>query len=466
MSKKKGISKLKLNNIVKTLPTPIKEHLKRCRKIADYFLKRVCTEDWFIETKYKVEDLLSAIYYHDIGKSLIPKDCLYLDHCNTNAKKDGYFAHVKEGVGLAERESGITFDSFKENSLEHLVFCAISEHHENFDGSGYPDGKIGEDISFVARFVAVIETFDNLLFVGNSNKIDFEYAVNEITLRAGKQLDDNIVSILLKDIDSLKDFVEYINEKEKDNRKKDRYGLQLRYRPLMNVRENKVDGFIADVVINDTYYGVIPSSSFIPIVEKSGQVALIQKIAFEKLCINLEKIALQGLKVPEVSFHVSARVMEKKNFFKDIDKLIKKYRLVRSKLNIIISENSLIDFNANIVDVVNEVHALGMKFIIGEFGDQVSLISTNDNIQIDAVIFKQMYGKVLAVNPKTYSIVSGIVRIAEKLNITVVLDGISDARVEESATKMHVKYTCGDRYLKPMTDAQLLEYLKTGGNNE
>ncbi len=465
MSKKKGISKLKLNNIVKTLPTPIREHLKRCRKIADYFLKRVCAEDWFIETKYKVEDILSATYYHDIGKSCIPKDCLYLDHCATNSKKDKYFSHVEEGISLAEKESGITFDKFKENSLEHLVYCAILEHHENFDGSGYPNGNAGENISFVARLIAVIETFDNLLFVGNSN-IDFEYAVNELMQRAGKQLDDNIVNILLKDKESLKDFVEYINEKEKDNRKKDRYGLQLRYRPLMNVRENIVDGFIADVVINDTYYGVIPSSSFVPIVEKSGQVALIQKIAFEKLCINLEKIALQGLKVPEVSFHVSARVMEKKNFFKDIDKLIKKYRVVRSKLNIIMSESSLIDFNANIVNAVNEVHGLGMKFVIGEFGDQVSLISTNDNIQIDAVIFKNMYGKVLAVNPRTYSIVSGMVRIAEKLNITVVLDGISDARAEESATKMHVKYTCGDRYLKAMTDAQLLEYLKTGGNNE
>ena len=109
---------------------------------------------------------------------------------------------------------------------------------------------------------------------------------------------------------------------------------------------------------------------------------------------------------------------------------------------------------------------MGAKFILGDFGDQVTLISTNDNIQIDGVIFKKTYGGKIAVNPKTYSIVSGIARIAEKLNINVIFDGIDDSRSEESALKMHTKYAIGSRYGKKLNDKELIEITTRGEDGE
>lgn len=463
MARLKNISKAKLNNLMKSLPTPIQEHSKRCKKLAEFFIERVSTEDWFIEGKYKGVNIVTAIYYHDIGKKRIPKDNLYIEHCNTVAKKEKYKSHVEEGKRLVEEECEIQFEPYRENSLAKTLYYTIVDHHENYDGSGFPAGKKGEEISFIGRLTAVIETFDNLLFVGNANAINFEEAVQALKALAGTRLDEEIVNLLTSDEKTLQEYVKYINVREKDNHRKDRYGLQLRYRPIMNVRENRTVSLIADVVINDAYYGILPSTSFMPIAEKQGKASMLHKIAFEKLCIQLEKIALRGFKVPEVFFEVSARVLEKKNFFKDIDKLLKKYRILRSKINIVMTENSLVDYCADVVKASNEVHSLKLNFIIGDFGDQVSLISANDNLSLDGVIFKQIYGKMIAVNPKTYSIVSGIARIVEKLNIPVIFDGVGDSRGEESVMKMHVKYACGPRYGDPMTDAGLIERLKAGG---
>jgi len=464
MPKRSDISKVKLNNIVKKMPTPVVEHLKRCKKIAEYLLSNI-DDYWLKKRSYKVDDLVSAVFYHDVGKAKLPKDCLYLEHCNTNAKKEIYFSHTYEGLKLIEETNEILLGVYKDSSLEKMLYNATLYHHEHFDGSGYPEGKSGEDISFVARLVAVVDTFDNLLFVGKSNQIDFEGAVKALQAQAGKRLDPKVIDWLLLDVDDLKAFVATINTKEKDGRKKDRYGMQMRYRPVYNIRENKIDSYVADIVINDAYYGILPSSTFIPIAEKTGQVAQMQKIALEKMFINLEKMSLKGLKIPEIAFNISARVLEKKNFFKDVDKLLNKYRIVRSKLAFVVSETSVMDFDVNFTQLVNEIHSLGVKFILSEFGDQVSLISANDNLQIDGVMFKQMYGRVIALNPRTYSIVSGIVRIAEKINIPVIMDGVSDTSAEESALKMQVKYACGERYGEPMTDAQLVDLLRMGGAN-
>ncbi len=42
------------------------------------------------------------------------------------------------------------------------VLRVVYEHHENFDGKGYPDGRHGEDISLLARIVAIADVFDAL----------------------------------------------------------------------------------------------------------------------------------------------------------------------------------------------------------------------------------------------------------------------------------------------------------------
>ncbi|MBR5250515.1 MAG: EAL domain-containing protein, partial [Clostridia bacterium] len=422
-------------------------------------------DHWFKQQGFKADDLATAVYYHDIGKVSVAKDCLYIDHCNTNAKRAVYYTHLEEGLKQIQDSNEILLGMYKDNTLEKMLYYAILDHHEHFDGTGHPSGKSGEEISFVARLTAVVDAFDNLLFVGRSNQIDFEGAVKDLQAKADKQLDGNIIEWLLLDVNDLKSFVSTINTKERDGRKKDRYGTQLRYRPIMDIRDNDVDSYLVDVVINDAYYGILPSSVFIPIAEKTGQVALMQKMALERMFIHLEKMSLKGIKVPEVAFFISARVIEKKNFFKDVDKLINKYRMVRSKLAFVVSETSIMDFDVNFTALVNEVHSLGVKFILSDFGDQVSLISANDNIQVDGVMFKSMYGKVIAINPRTYSVVSGIARIAEKLNIPVIMDGITDSNGEDSALKMQVKYACGDRYGEPITDAQLFELLRTGGAN-
>ncbi len=460
---KKGISRSKLNNVVKSLPTPVKEHLKRCKKLANYYVQRVLTEDWFIDAGYKAENLVGAIFYHDVGKATIPKDCIHINECKQKVKKEKYYAHVSAGIAICEKEGGANFFDCKEKSYEKTIYNVISDHHERYDGNGFPNKKEGREISFEGRLTAVIETFDNLLFVGEKKEIDFEGAAATLREMSGKELDGEIVETLLVDENALKDFIEFINEREKDNRRKDRYGVQLRYNPVLNVIDNVLDRFVTDIVINDPYYGIIPSHLFVSVAEKAGSIYQVEKIGFEKLCLNLEKLMIRGLEVPEVAYRFSARQLEKKNFFKDIKKILNKYAVPVNKIVIMMTENSLVDYSSDLEKAVNGIHELGMRFFISEFGEQLSLISSNESLQIDGVIFKTEYGKKIAVNPKTYGIVSGVVRIIEKLHSDIVLAGISDARAEESTVKMGVKYAVGSRYGKALNDKELIAYVKAGG---
>ncbi|MGA7950800.1 MAG: HD domain-containing phosphohydrolase [Thiobacillaceae bacterium] len=97
---------------------------------------------------------------HDIGKVAIPDAILQKPGPLTAAEWEIMKTHSQKGaeaIELAERdvEQPVAFlDLAKE--IAHW-------HHEQWDGSGYPDGRAGEDIPLSARLMAVADVFDALI---------------------------------------------------------------------------------------------------------------------------------------------------------------------------------------------------------------------------------------------------------------------------------------------------------------
>jgi HD-GYP domain-containing protein (c-di-GMP phosphodiesterase class II) len=81
--------------------------------------------------------------------------------------------------------------------LRHLV-PAVRHHHENWDGSGYPDGLKGSDIPLASRIIMFADTFDAM-----TTKRPYRGPLGEAEVRAelvrcrGKQFDPEIADRLL-----------------------------------------------------------------------------------------------------------------------------------------------------------------------------------------------------------------------------------------------------------------------------
>jgi putative nucleotidyltransferase with HDIG domain len=86
---------------------------------------------------------------HDVGKIGIKDDVLK----KTGQLEEHEYVEIKKHVIIGvEILKGLT-------KLQH-VLPAVRHHHENYDGSGYPDALIGEAIPFEARLLAVADAFD------------------------------------------------------------------------------------------------------------------------------------------------------------------------------------------------------------------------------------------------------------------------------------------------------------------
>ena len=75
----------------------------------------------------------------------------------------------------------------------------IRNHHENYDGTGYPDGLAGEAISIGARIIMVADTIDAMTTDRPYRKaLSLSKAMEEMAKYAGQQFDPRIVELVSK----------------------------------------------------------------------------------------------------------------------------------------------------------------------------------------------------------------------------------------------------------------------------
>jgi putative nucleotidyltransferase with HDIG domain len=135
----------------------------------------------------RLESLVFGALLHDIGKIGI-KDEVLQKQGNLNSGEYQYIQeHPLIGVKIVE---GIDF--FKDK------IPMIRNHHEHFDGSGYPDGLVGEAIPLEARTVAVPDAFDAMTTSRPHHEaMSYEKALSEMERGKGKQFDPKILEIFL-----------------------------------------------------------------------------------------------------------------------------------------------------------------------------------------------------------------------------------------------------------------------------
>ncbi|HIG39184.1 MAG TPA: HD domain-containing protein [Gammaproteobacteria bacterium] len=97
-------------------------------------------------------DVLEAGYLADIGKSIIPHHLLNRRGTLSREEFKSIKGHPAEGVRKL-KQLGYTSES---------VLEMVENHHENYDGSGYPSGKDNAQFSIGARIIAVSEAYDSM----------------------------------------------------------------------------------------------------------------------------------------------------------------------------------------------------------------------------------------------------------------------------------------------------------------
>jgi HD-GYP domain-containing protein (c-di-GMP phosphodiesterase class II) len=134
-----------------------------------------------------------AALLHDVGKIAVPNELINKDGPLDEAEWEIMRRHTIEGERMLKRIGGVLAD----------VGRIVRASHEDFDGSGYPDGLAGEEIPIEARIVTACDAFSAMTTTRSYRKaMKTEAAIAELRACAGTQFDPAVVEVLVELIET------------------------------------------------------------------------------------------------------------------------------------------------------------------------------------------------------------------------------------------------------------------------
>ncbi|WP_245629566.1 HD-GYP domain-containing protein [Alicyclobacillus sendaiensis] len=161
-----------------------------CERIRKYSVLIGC------ELNLPARELLSlscGALFHDIGKTRIPDEIL---------RKPGRLTPEEFDIMKMHTIYGRDMMNSPEHPFLHVGSVVAEQHHERYDGSGYPYGLRGDQISLPAAIVAVVDSYDAMTshrpYQHPKSKRE---AIDEIRALRGKLYDPRVVDAFLKVVD-------------------------------------------------------------------------------------------------------------------------------------------------------------------------------------------------------------------------------------------------------------------------
>lgn len=164
--------------------TRSKETSNHVRRVAEY--SKILAKGYGLK-KAEIDILYNATALHDIGKVVTPDNILNKPGKLTFEEFEIMKKHTSDGYMMLKDTS---------NNIIKAGSIIAHEHHEKYDGSGYPRGIKGEAIHIYARITAIADVFDAL---GSTRVYKSGWELNDIVKfvneQSGKHFDPELVKI-------------------------------------------------------------------------------------------------------------------------------------------------------------------------------------------------------------------------------------------------------------------------------
>ena len=261
--------------------------------------------------------------------------------------------------------------------------------------------------------------------------------------------DENMVS-KLREQNSVKGL---IDEALKDDR------VEVFYQPIYNVKESRFSAAEALVRIRLENGEIVPPGKFISVAEENGQIIKLGFRVFEKVCEFLEKGEAQKYGIEQIEVNVSAAQFDAENPAKFVTECMEKHHIDSSFINLEITETAAGENRDIMIKNMEKLIEKGVTFSLDDFGTGRSNIDYFVNMPVRTIKFDYTFTRGFFENEKIKNVLTGMVDIIHKMNMSVVVEGIESGEQNEVMKNMEVEYIQGFFYSKPIPEEEFLEFI-------
>lgn len=196
---------------------------------------------------------------------------------------------------------------------------------------------------------------------------------------------------------------------------------------------------------------LVPPGNFIPVLEKNGFIAELDRIIWEKvfrwqrecldkgyvpvpLSVNVSRIDILTMDVPEFLFA-----------------LLEKYDLSSDLIKVEITESAYSENEKEIIEVVKKLRNRGIAVLMDDFGSGYSSLSMLKSVPVDVLKMDMRFLEIgKQEEEKGIGILDSVINMAKQMRVPIIVEGVENREQENHLLKMGCRYTQGYYYYKPM----------------
>ncbi len=210
--------------------------------------------------------------------------------------------------------------------------------------------------------------------------------------------------------------------------------LEIYYQPQVNLENDKIIGVEALVRWRDEQGNFVPPNLFIPIAEKSGLIARLDKYVINQAISQVALWNSKGINL-RMSVNISASQFNE-NVLEFVKEKLEKHGVDFSQLEIEITESATIKNIDQAQHLINAYRQLGIGVALDDFGTGHSSLSYLSKLSITTIKIDQSFISKIVGNSLETKIVKTIIMLARELNLDVVAEGVEEIEQKDILKSM------------------------------
>lgn len=226
--------------------------------------------------------------------------------------------------------------------------------------------------------------------------------------------------------------------------------FQIYLQPQIAVHGYDVLGAEALVRWDHPVRGMISPAEFIPVFEKSGNIARLDCYVWELACRQLREWKDQGREGLHISVNISPKDFYFLDVYETVTSLVERYEINPAYLKLEITETALMEELNKQADLLCRLRDYGFQVEIDDFGSGYSSLNTLQDIEVDVLKLDRGFLRKTSHEERSRTIMNSVIDMSKSLGLTVVTEGVETQEQVEYLTEAGCDIFQGYYFAKPM----------------
>jgi len=258
--------------------------------------------------------------------------------------------------------------------------------------------------------------------------------------------------------------VERLMLKSKLRRAVERDEFVVRYQPKIDLRDGRVVGAEALLRWRLPGHGDIPPAQFIPLAEENNLIGAIGEWVLERVCMDFRALRRHVPDPGRISLNLSLKQLKQASFILNCRTVFERHAVPTRNLELEITESTLMADPRRTVQMLNQLHDMGLHLSIDDFGTGYSSLSALQQFPIGTLKIDQSFVRDAAEDPADAVLVRTIIDMGHSLGMEVVAEGVESTRQLEFLRDNRCNFAQGQLFGPARSIEELLQLLQQQQN--